>query len=575
MSSKACRSRFFVPERQHGGGEPAARRRALQRLLVALVQPDLELHRFATRLLRQQGDLHAVRQREALGAGLEVRGRRLERFAGRHAGIALVVLDHRRDVGRWRRRRAVGFRVRNELTHRAIRGLEVIERHPLHVRGSELAPLIALQEKQPPVAGRDRFGNRYAELLRIVDGLVELAQRLGAHAIHLGRRDRLRAHALDGAEERVARGGERVGERHLRPEDDVARVGQHEIPRLDGARLLRFDERAVQPARGLDGHHLAQRLERDRVRMRARHRVVERGDELRAARTADGDRALAVLHRLLRVERRQRPGGLGNRTERRCDPPERVLRVEPSGDDQHRVVRLIVELVERLQPGDVDVLDVRARADRQVAVVVPVVGRRLQPAPQHALRAVLAALVFVADHGHLGVEVLFRDERIHHPVGLHRERPVEVLLGRGEGLEVVGAVEERRAVEAQPALAELLENAGDRGRPLEQQVLEQVRHAGLAVVLLARAHEIGDVDGRRRLGRVRKEQHPQAVRQRVLGHPFDRGALRHARREGGPGDGRDQGKQDKGSRGQRPGGAVAGSEGHGRLDVGAGSGARV
>ena len=53
---------------------------------------------------------------------------------------------------------------------------------------------------------------------------------------------------------------------------------------FDGARLLRLDERAVQPARGLDGHHLAERVHRDRIGVRAGHGVVERGDELRVRR---------------------------------------------------------------------------------------------------------------------------------------------------------------------------------------------------------------------------------------------------------------------------------------------------
>ena len=194
---------------------------------------------------------------------------------------------------------------------------------------------------------------------------------------------------------------------------------------------------------------------------------------------------------------------------------------------------------------------------------MPVVRRRLQAAPEHALRTVLAALVFVADDRHLGVEVLLRDERIHHPVGFHRERPVEILVGGGERLEIVGAVEERRAVETRSAAAELLEDARNRRRALEQQVLEQMRHARLAVVLLARAHEIRNVDGRRRLGGVGKQEHLQAVRKRVLGDPFDRRPLGDAggqRRLGGAGEEREKGG------GEKPGGVEAEGEGHGYLD---------
>ena len=45
------------------------------------------------------------------------------------------------------------------------------------------------------------------------------------------------------------------------------------------------------------------------------------------------------------------------------------------------------------------------------------------------------------------------------------------------------------------------------GRPLEDHVLEQVGHAGLAVALVPRADEDGQVDGDLGAGRVGKEQH--------------------------------------------------------------------
>ena len=65
-------------------------------------------------------------------------------------------------------------------------------------------------------------------------------------------------------------------------------------------------------------------------------------------------------------------------------------------------------------------------------------------------------------------------------------------------------------------------------RALEHQVLEQVRHAGLAVVFVARADQVGDVDGDGRFRGVREQQHLQAVRQAVFGDAFDRRAQRDA-----------------------------------------------
>jgi hypothetical protein len=272
-----------------------------------------------------------------------------------------------------------------------------------------------VQEEQAPVAGGDRFRDRHAQLLRIVERFVELAQRLGAHAIDFRGGDGLRLDTLDRRDERVACCGERIGRRHLRPEDDVARIVQHEIPRLDRGGLLRLDERAYSRPAGstvITSPSASIAI----ASGCAGHGVVERGDELRSSDATNGDRALAILHRFQRVQRRQRACGLRNRAERLRNLRERAIGIEPSCHDQHGVIGLVVQLVERLQPRDIDVLDVRARADREVAVVVPVVRRCRQPAPEDALRTVFAAFVFVAHHGHLGVEVLFRDERIDHPV---------------------------------------------------------------------------------------------------------------------------------------------------------------
>ena len=72
-----------------------------------------------------------------------------------------------------------------------------------------------------------------------------------------------------------------------------------------------------------------------------------------------------------------------------------------------------------------------------------------------------------------------------------------------------------------------------RRRALEQQVLEQVRHAGLAVVLVRRADLVGDVDRGRRLRRVGEQQHRQPVGQPVFGDALDRRSLGDARGQRG------------------------------------------
>ena len=62
-------------------------------------------------------------------------------------------------------------------------------------------------------------------------------------------------------------------------------------------------------------------------------------------------------------------------------------------------------------------------------------------------------------------------------------------------------------------------------------MLQQVRHAGLAVVLVARAHVIGQVDRGRGLGVIGDQQHLQAIGQPVLVDAFDRLHAAHAGRQ--------------------------------------------
>ena len=59
---------------------------------------------------------------------------------------------------------------------------------------------------------------------------------------------------------------------------------------------------------------------------------------------------------------------------------------------------------------------------------------------QHALRRVLAALEFVAHDGHFRIQVFLLDEAVDEAVGFQRDGELEVLVGGGEGLEVIDAV---------------------------------------------------------------------------------------------------------------------------------------
>jgi hypothetical protein len=144
----------------------------------------------------------------------------------------------------------------------------------------------------------------------------------------------------------------------------------------------------------------------------------------------------------------------------------------------------------------------------------------------HVFRRVLADLEFVADDGELGVEVLSGDVGVDHPVGFEVERPVEVLVGRRERLEVVRAVVIGRAIGARAVSGQLVRNVGMLRRPLEHHVLEQVRHPRFAVPFVPRADEVRDVDRRVVFRRIGEQQHVQPVGELVLGDPFDRSHLR-------------------------------------------------
>ncbi|MNT47791.1 hypothetical protein D3C72_1845320 [compost metagenome] len=123
--------------------------------------------------------------------------------------------------------------------------------------------------------------------------------------------------------------------------------------------------------------------------------------------------------------------------------------------------------------------------------------------------------------------------------------PLEGVGVGGEAGEIVGAVAGGRTVGLQAAARELAHGVAGGGRAFEQHVFKQVRHAGLAVVFVARTDQVGHVDRGRGLGLVGNQQHSQAIGQSVFGDAFNRGGLRDAgRKAGGAGlEGQEGGKQ--------------------------------
>jgi len=306
----------------------------------------------------------------------------------------------------------------------------------------------------------------------------------------------------------------------------------------------------VQAAGGRVGQDGGGQVQRHEIGAAGRGDVVHRGHQRRAARAAQGHGAFAVLRGLDGVFGRKLAVGPGQLAQRFLDIGQRRLRVEFAGHDQHRVIGLVVLVIEGAQLGDVDVFHVGAGADGVLAVAVPLERRGLHLLHQDAEGAVFAAFHFIADHGHFRIQVFLGDQGIDHGVGLPAEVPLEGVGIGGEAGEIVGAVAGGRAVGLQAAAREFAHGVAGGGRALEQHVFQQVRHARLAVVFVARAHQVGHVDGGGGLGFVGNQQHPQAVGQAVFGDAFDRGGLRDAGRQaGGSGlEGQEGGKQQRAQR---------------------------
>jgi hypothetical protein len=278
----------------------------------------------------------------------------------------------------------------------------------------------------------------------------------------------------------------------------------------------------VQPPGGHITQHQREHFGGREIGVRPGRKVVAGKHQRRAADAPQRHAALTILRRVERVLARQLAGRLLQRTERTRHPAEHLLHVELTGDDQRRVVGLVVLAVEGLQARDVDVFDIAARAYRFVAVVVPVVHHRQRALQQDAAGAVLAAFHLVAHHRHLGVEVLAGDVAVHHRIGQPIDVPLQVVVVGRETGGVVGAVEEGAAVGGQAPLLEIGPHLRVFRRALEHHVFKQVGHAGLAVVLVPRADVHGQVHGGRRLRIVGHQQQLQAIRQPVFIDAFDR-----------------------------------------------------
>src|ERR1051326_5336007 len=112
---------------------------------------------------------------------------------------------------------------------------------------------------------------------------------------------------------------------------------------------------------------------------------------------------------------------------------------------------------------------------------MPKIGGGFHAFAQHALRAVFAALEFVAYDGHFGVEDLFGEFDVHHAVGFEAECPLQIFIGGGNGFVIIGAVGRGGPVPGGAAAYDFVFDLAAVGGLDEVHVFEEVGHAGLTV----------------------------------------------------------------------------------------------
>ena len=444
-----------------------------------------------------------------------------------------VILHDQVDGRSVRHRQTRRFLGRDVETDRAVGLLEIGFRHAVDVGRRHGGDAIALDEQQPPVAVARRRTQGLCHRLAV--RLEHLGVPLAAdfRLVHFVVGERHVAERFERFHQGVAHRVERFRRAGRRSEKEAGIVRVIRAGGRAGGQL-RFDQGLVKPAVGRLRDDAAQQTQRCPVGVRGRRDVIRHARRADRANPAQRDRAFAVLRRFLGVGGIELARRFRDRAEVFFHEGEGLRLLELAGHDQHDVIRLIILLVKGLQVVDGHAFDVGPAADGGLAVVVPFVGRGVDPLVEDGAGVVLAAFELVADDRHFRQQILALDEAVDETIAFESDAELEVLVGGGHGLEVVGAVAIRGAVEAGPVIAKRLGHLRVVGRALEDHVFEQVSHAGFAVAFVAAADEHGHVHGHRRPRRLGKEQHPCPVGKPVLRHALDRGDLDGLRHRGSP-----------------------------------------
>ena len=495
---------------------------ARQRLGGAVSQTQPEGDGVAAGFLGQQGDLQPVRELGPHRPLLDVLGVDLEGFSLRDLFPPLVIADHLGEVGRGRDGDAFGLLRGQEHPDGAVVALEVLFRDCLNRSGRHLLQTIPVQEHQPPVALSCPVAELDRDLLAIIEGQFPVLQPVGLGPVDLFLGHPLLMDRLDDLVESGQDFQRFVARSHLCRELEHTGVVQGIRDSADAGDAASLDERLVQPTARRRGEDVLQRIQRHVIGMCPGGDVVHRPDQCDIPDPSQRHATFTVLCGLFGVGVFQHAVWLGKHAKVLLDQAEGLDGVKLPGEDDHRVVGLVILLVEPLEVRDRHALDVGPVADRRLAVVVPLKGRRPHPLIEDPRRRVLAPLELVPHHRHLRCQVLAPDVAVDHAVRFQPQGELQVLIAGREGFEVVGAIQPRRAVEVCPVLLENARDFGVVGCPLEHHVLQQVGHPRLAVPLVPRPHEDRQIDRHLRLALIGKEQHAHAVVESKFGDSFHR-----------------------------------------------------
>ena len=144
--------------------------------------------------------------------------------------------------------------------------------------------------------------------------------------------------------------------------------------------------------------------------------MVGSQQHLNIAHTTHSNGVFAILGWLSGPDLVQLPFRTRNGTHVFGNQRQRFGLIKFTGNHQNTVIGLVVFTVETLQPVNGYILNVGTGPNRGLAVVMPFISSGLGALHQHTHGAILARFEFVANHGHLRIQVAFGDVGVHHAI---------------------------------------------------------------------------------------------------------------------------------------------------------------